>query len=466
MKLELRTTCRVCGSHALTTAIDLGPQHLQGSFVKDGCEPPRDQFPTELVVCDRRLDPNGCGLLQMAYSVPTDILYANYWYRSGTNRTMRGHLRRIVEDCVDLLDRADITALDIGCNDGTLLSYYPKTATRFGVDPSDIAETIGSWATVARGVFPSPEAAQTLGDTRFDVVTSIAMFYDLEDPVAFAKAIAERLKDDGVWILEMSYLPLMLEQNSFDTICHEHLEYYSLEVLERILDAADLKAVRAQTNDINGGSIRLTVTHKAQDGFNRNDWLTELHELGCSETEMRLGTVETYRQFQDRIEALRSDLSGLLHDIKERGQTVHIYGASTKGNVLLQWYGIDNTLIPYAAERNPSKVGARTLGSDIEIISEAASREMQPDYYLVLPWHFRAEFLEREKETIFAGTKMIFPLPRISVVSLENYSVELALALNATTGEGTTDTLWTLLEAARGKLPKSERGESNAKLRA
>jgi len=466
MQLKRTDTCRVCGSAALTAAIDLGPQYLQGSFVKDGFAPPTERFPTELVRCDPEIDPNACGLVQMAYSVPQDVLYANYWYRSGTNRTMRDHLRGIVEANVDLLGGGDLTVLDIGCNDGTLLSYYPKGARRFGVDPSDIARTIGDWARIVSDVFPSEAAGRAIGAEKFDVVTSIAMFYDLEDPVGFARAVASVLKRGGVWTLEMSYLPAMLEQNSFDTICHEHLEYYSLAVLERILEAAGLQAIRAELNDINGGSIRLTVTHAGETALSRAEWRAELEALRAREAALALTTPAPYAAFQDRAERLRADMRALLADIRARGETVHIYGASTKGNVLLQWYGVDRADAPYAADRNPAKVGARTIGTDIEIISEAASRAMRPDYYLVLPWHFRAEFLERERETIFAGSKMIFPLPSIKVVTPENYAVELALALSASDAAATTDTLWALIEAAKGREPREAAAPGQGRLRA
>ena len=262
MHLTYRQTCRVCGSRELAPVVDLGEQFLQGAFVKPGLDyPPLRKLPMQLVRCDRSKNENGCGLVQMAHSVPAAVLYSNYWYRSGTNATMRNHLTGIVASALSILKPTGLfRVLDIGCNDGTLLAAYPAQAEKFGVDPSDIARTIEPPVTVVPTVFPSTQARVALGDRPLDIVTSIAMFYDLEDPVGFAKSIAEVLAPKGIWIFEMSYLPAMLDTNSFDTICHEHLEYYSMAVLEHILAMAGLRLFRHAFNDINGGSIRCYVT--------------------------------------------------------------------------------------------------------------------------------------------------------------------------------------------------------------
>lgn len=422
MHPRYRQTCRVCGSTTLTPVIDLGAQYLQGSFVKEGTlMPPRRKLATQLVRCDVTQNENGCGLLQLAHSFPPEILYANYWYRSGTNETMRNHLAGIVESAMSLVGAKSPTVLDIGCNDGTLLSCYPKGARRFGVDPSDIANEIGGDVTVVNTIFPSQQATAKLPEGEFDVVTSIAMFYDLENPTEFASEIRRLLKHDGIWIFEVSYLPLMLLQNSFDTICHEHLEYYGLFVLERIAQLAGLRIFKVQINDINGGSIRCYACHGSNNEYGTAEDQAFIHRLRIREFEAELDTDKPYFEFQERINKARNDLNSLLFDIRARGERIHIYGASTKGNVLLQWYGINRVMVDCAADRNPQKVGSRTLGTDIPIVSEQESRAAKPDYYLVLPWHFRREFLERERETIMAGTKMIFPLPKVDVVSRDNF---------------------------------------------
>jgi SAM-dependent methyltransferase len=393
--------------------------------------PPMRKLPTQLVRCDVTRDENGCGLLQLAHTFPPEILYANYWYRSGTNATMRNHLAEIAKSATVIVGEVTPVVLDIGCNDGTLLSNYPDGATRFGVDPSDIANSIEGDVTVINTTFPSEQALSVLPERGCDIVTSIAMFYDLESPVDFAAAIRDLLKPNGIWVFEMSYLPLMLLQNSFDTICHEHLEYYSLAVLETIAAQAGLRIFKVELNDCNGGSIRCYACHASQGTFGSTEDKDFIHRLRNREFEMELDTDKPYLQFQERINRTREDLNQLLFEIRSRGERIHIYGASTKGNVLLQWYGINRIIVDCAADRNPQKVGSRTLGTDIPIVSEEQSRAAKPDYYLVLPWHFRSEFLERERSTIESGTKMIFPLPVVEVVTRDNLN---AAIMNAPKG--------------------------------
>jgi len=397
--------------------INLGEQYLQGSFVKpDKEEPPQRKIPLSLVRCDPTRDEKACGLLQMQHTVPPEILYSAYWYRSGTNQTMRNHLQGIAENGVSMIGKSKAFVLDIGCNDGTLLKYYPKEFIKFGVDPSDVAQEVGDDITVIQDIFPSKELIEGTQGEKFDVITSIAMFYDLEDPVTFCQEIKAALAENGVWIFEMSYMPSMLKMNSYDTICHEHLEYYSLAVLEYILKKAELKIVDAVLNDINGGSIRCYATHTDNFVFKKQEALQRIHKLRQEEFDMELDTDKPYKNFQDRINVHKEQLIGMLKNIKKEGKNIHIYGASTKGNTILQWCGIDNRIIDYAAERNPDKYGAYTLGTDIPIISEAESRAMNPDYYLVLPWHFKEEFLKREEETLKSGVGMIFPLPTVDII--------------------------------------------------
>ena len=417
MHLTHRKTCRACGSSALTPVINLGEQYLQGSFVKPGkAEPPTRRIPTSLVRCDPMRHERACGLLQMEYTVPPEVLYSAYWYRSGTNETMRSHLRGIAERASALADRPAARVLDIGCNDGTLLRAYPPGFVRFGIDPSDVAAEVGGEITVVQDLFPSAELVERAGNEPFDIVTAIAMFYDLEDPVAFSRAIKAVLAPEGVWIFEMSYMPMMLEMTSYDTICHEHLEYYSLATVEHILRQSGLKVFLAELNSINGGSLRCFATHQENFRFRRPEFQQTIASLRQREFDMALDTDRPYKNFQDRINVHRETLNALLRKLKREGKRIHIYGASTKGNTILQWCGIDHRLVDFAAERNPDKYGALTLGTEIPIISEEESRAMNPDYYLVLPWHFRDEFLQREQAMLRRGTGMIFPLPNVEVV--------------------------------------------------
>lgn len=417
MHLIHRKTCRVCGSSALTNVINLGEQHLQGSFIKPGKEePPFRKIPLSLVRCDPLKDEKACGLLQMEHTVPPEVLYSAYWYRSGTNQTMRSHLQAIAEEASSLIGKDKAFVLDIGCNDGTLLKCYPEDFIKFGVDPSDLAQEITGDITVIQDIFPSEELITLLKGEKFDIITSIAMFYDLENPVRFCQEIKKSLDVDGVWILEMSYMPSMLKMNSYDTICHEHLEYYSLAVLEYILKQAELKIVDAVVNDINGGSIRCYATHIDNFAFKNKEALQRINLLRQEEFDMELDTDKPYKNFQDRINVHKEELNSLLKKLKKEGKTIHLYGASTKGNTILQWCGIDHRIIDVAAERNPDKYGAYTLGTDIPIVSEEESRAMNPDYYLVLPWHFKEEFIKREQESLNKGIGMIFPIPNIEII--------------------------------------------------
>lgn len=417
MRIVCRKTCRVCGSGALLKVIDIGKQYLQGSFVKPGKPmPPMIKIPTALVRCDQKKNANACGLLQMSCTVPPQILYSTYWYRSGTNQTMRQHLRSIAQEAALVFAKKTARALDIGCNDGTLLKYYPDNFIKYGIDPSNIAGDINGNIKIIQDIFPSRLLSREAGGEPFDIITSIAMFYDLEDPVDFVKNIKTNLSPEGIWVFEMSYMPTMLKMNAYDTICHEHLEYYSLRVLEYILKACDMKMIKASLNDINGGSIRCFATHANNFKYKKYETLQALETLRDEEISLGLDTDKPYSDFQRRIEKHKAELSSLLKGLKLRGKKIHIYGASTKGNTILQLCGIDNSIVDYAADRNPDKYGARTLGTNIPIISEPESRGMKPDYYLVLPWHFRKEFLEREKEALLSGVGMIFPLPSIEIV--------------------------------------------------
>lgn len=419
MHLIHRKTCRICGSPELTPVINLGEQYLQGSFIKpEKPAPAHRKIPLSLVRCDPSKDENACGLLQMAHSVPPEILYSTYWYRSGTNATMRKHLQGVVDSAIGFLAKVPERVLDIGCNDGTLLGFYPKKTRKFGIDPSDISKQINKAdVDVIHDFFPSSELVLNIGQDKFDVITSIAMFYDLEDPVAFAVSIKEILAPDGIWVFETSYMPAMLQMNSYDTICHEHLEYYSLAVIEFILARSGLKVFNAERNSINGGSLRCYATHDVNFAFRNDQFSQNLYRLHQEEFDLELDTNKPYLHFQDRINVHREELLLLIKQLRNDGKRIHIYGASTKGNVILQWCGIDHHFIDFAAERNPEKFGATTLGTGIPIISEIESRAKNPDFYLVLPWHFREEIVKREREILRKGTGLIFPLPAIEIIS-------------------------------------------------
>ncbi|OGI19109.1 MAG: methyltransferase [Candidatus Melainabacteria bacterium RIFCSPHIGHO2_02_FULL_34_12] len=417
MDLIETKSCRICGSTSLTNVIDLGEQYLQGSFVKPGKKmPPLQKFPTILVRCNPELDKKACGLLQLKHSVPPQILYSVYWYRSGTNNTMRKHLQNLTKEAVSLIAKSNAQVLDIGCNDGTLLNFYPDSFKKFGIDPSDIAQEIKENITVIHDVFPSNKSKSQLQSNSFDIITSIAMFYDLKDPVDFTKNIKSILTKDGIWIFEMSYMPLMLKLGSYDTICHEHLEYYSLSAIEYILNKSDMKLINVSLNTINGGSMRCYASHLENNLFEKAEFKKNIHDLQRKEADLELTKDKPYKVFSEKVIKHKRELKSLLVKLKQDGKRIHLYGASTKGNTILQWCEIDHKIVDVAAERNPEKFGAHTLGTNIPIISEEESRALNPDYYLVLPWHFKEEILEREKETLKKGIGFIFPLPEIEII--------------------------------------------------
>jgi SAM-dependent methyltransferase len=363
-------------------------------------------------------DQNACGLIQVRHTVPGSILYRSYWYRSGINRTMTENLHGIAREAEALvhLSPGDLV-VDIGCNDGTLLDGYRTEDLKvLGFDPSDVARYASEKGyEVIRDFYRGNLLKERYPDQKARVITSIAMFYDLEDPAEFVAEVAEHLAEDGVWVMELHYLPAMLERNAFDTICHEHLEYYSLAVLERLCAQAGLEAISASLNDINGGSIRIFIGHRSRHAPTPEARLA-LQELRIREFEMALDAPEPYEHFAADVQRVRDDLVGLVRSLHDEGKAIHVYGASTKGNTILQYAGIDAELVQCAADRNPDKWGSETIGTGIPIVSEEESRARGPDYYLVLPWHFLPEFVEREADFLAGGGQFIVPLPEVALV--------------------------------------------------
>lgn len=405
------TTCRASGSSNLIPVLSLGRQTLTGVFPRRVDERVT-AGPLELVWCP------DSGLLQLRHSyVPQEMYGDNYGYRSGLNQSMVAHLAqktRFLERLANL--QAGDTVLDIGSNDGTLLrSYSVSGLSKIGIDPTGekFKQYYPQDARLVPDFFSAP-VYQRASSAPAKIVTSVAMFYDLEDPVSFVKQVASVLAPDGLWHFEQSYMPSMLRTNSYDTICHEHLEYYSLGAVLRILGAADLEPVDVLMNAVNGGSFAVTAAHRSDKRVPRNrpviEWLLQ------QEDRMGLNTPRPYRDFEERVFRHRLDLKRLIDALVSDRKTILGYGASTKGNVLLQFCGIGAQQIPAIAEVNPDKFGRVTPGTHIPIISEADAHRMNPDYFLVLPWHFKEGILQREREYLASGGRMIFPFPEIEIV--------------------------------------------------
>lgn len=402
--------CRVSQSANLISVLNLGHQELTGVFPKSRIEA-LTAGPLELVWCP------DSGLLQLAHSYEAEEMYGeHYGYRSGLNQSMVDHLTRKVGQLARRVGlAAGDTVLDIGSNDCTSLKAYPVSGLRrIGIDPTGekFREYYPDEVKLVPDFF-SAQAYRTASQAPAKIVTSIAMFYDLEDPVGFARSIESILAPDGIWHFEQSYMPSMLRMTSYDTICHEHLEFYSLSVVKRILDAAEMKLVDVQMNAVNGGSFAITAARKGS-SVKANDavinWLLE------QEDRMGLHTPRPYREFEDRVYRHREDLRRLLKSLAADGKRVVGYGASTKGNVVLQFCGIGEDEVCAIAEVNPDKFGAFTPGTHIPIVSEAEARAMKPDYFLVLPWHFKEGILKREQAFLDSGGKMIFPFPEIEII--------------------------------------------------
>jgi hypothetical protein len=403
--------CRISGSSRLISVLNLGNQVLTGIFPNS-----RDvevtSGPLELVWCP------DSGLLQLRHSYDPDEMYGDhYGYRSGLNQSMVNHLREKVRYLERLipLNGGDIV-LDIGSNDATTLkAYHTPGIQRVGIDPT--GRKFAQYYTNEIKLIPdffSSAVYRSVQSKPAKIVTSIAMFYDLEDPNKFAREVESILAEDGIWHLEQSYMPSMLRLNSYDTICHEHLEYYSLGVVKTIVELAGLKIVDVMMNGVNGGSFAVTVAKASNQKVKPNEaminWFLEQEER------MGLTTPRPYREFEEKVFRHREDLIRLIRALNADGKKVLGYGASTKGNVVLQFCGFSERDIPAIADVNPDKFGCFTPGTHIPIIPESEARAMKPDYLLVLPWHFKAGILEREKEYLAEGGKMIFPFPEIEIV--------------------------------------------------
>jgi SAM-dependent methyltransferase len=414
--MKTRNTCRVCNG-ALEPILDLG-EHFVSDFPKPG-DVPASKAPLDLVLCKR------CRLLQLRHTVDPDEMYRNYWYKSGTNQTMRNALADIANKAETLihLQEGDLV-LDIGCNDGTLLtSYRTGGIIKAGIDPSNVAEQARPVVDrLAVDFFSADVYAREIGAQRAKIVTSIAMFYDLEDPNRFVADVKHVLDEDGLWIIQMSYLPLMLKTNEFGNICHEHLEYYSLQSLEYLLHLHGFEIVDLEMNDINGGSLRAYIRNRgvAPENFGDATYRAmaadRTQEMREAEIKLGLAEREVYDEFAMRVERIKQDTVRYVRGAVADGKRVYVYGASTKGNTVLQYFGLDQTLITAAAERNPDKWGRVTVGSNIPIVSEAEARTAKPDYFLVLPWHFLQEFMAREHDYLYSGGRFIVPFPYFTLI--------------------------------------------------
>ncbi len=404
--------CRICGNDGLHQVLDLGEQFLSSSFVKSNEE---DAFsearvPLTVLLC------NVCGLVQLRETVDRDLMYRSYFYRSGVNPMMRDALADVTRDIKAHanLQEGD-SVLDIGCNDGTMLTYFPITMRRIGMDP---AQNINRHALdpsihIIEDYFSADKARAANNDALFKAISSIAMFYDLDDPNAFVSEIKSVLAPGGTWCVQLSYLATTIETMNFYDICHEHLLYYSLRTLKFLMEKHGLKIIDASLNDVNGGSLRFFAVH-ADDPRPISPTLKRIEE---AEDALKLSEKATYERFNVSIQELKRITLDFLESERKAGGLVVGLGASTKGNVLLQYFGVTKEMLPVISDRYAEKVGLRTLGTDIRIVSEEEARDMHPSAMLVLIWFFKEELLKRERDYLEQGGKLFFPMPYPHVVT-------------------------------------------------
>lgn len=412
--------CRICGNAHLEPVIDLGAQSLASLF-NDGRPENRLEtpIPLQVVRCQTTTETDACGFVQLTHTVPPDILYHDYGYRSGINTTMRKHLSDLVHEIESKvrLTEGDLV-VDVGANDGTtLLSYAKPGLVRVGIEPSTIRPEIADPPIeYIPGVFNAKAFHDRFPDRQAQVLTTIAMFYDLDDPAQFCRDLSEVLADDGLWVLEMSYLGALLEQNAFDAMCHEHLGYYSLDVLCHVLEKTGFALHDLTFNDANGGSVRCKIRKRSTGPSVPPPQQARIDAALRDERRSGYREAAVYERFRRNVETIRQDLREILREIRSKGGRVYGYGASTKGNVLLQYCGVGPRDVIALAERNPRKVGRSTPGTHIPICSEGEMRHARPDYVLILPWHFLGEFMERERALRASGTRFIVPFPTVRVL--------------------------------------------------
>lgn len=408
MKMTERSTCRIA-KDPLIEVFDLGALPISCFPLPNDPQP--ELHPVTLALSKKS------GLVQLKHTVDPDEMYSQYWYMSGVNSSMKLALKSIVDQAIKRtkfpLEKNDIV-VDIASNDGTLLSAYPDYLFRVGIDPAKNIKPQNCNLHI-NTYFSANAFTAHLKDKKAKIVTSIAMFYDLEDPIKFASDVCSILDENGLWIIELSYLPTMIEQNSFDTICAEHLEYYSLTSMEYILNSAQMEVEDVELNDVNGGSFRLYIRHKGKAKVT-----AAVLAMKEKEKKINLTRPSIYYDFAARIEHNKKEIINFLKEQKKLGKKVLGYGASTKGNTILAYYGIGPDLVSHVADRNPIKWGRQTV-TRIPIISEEDCRAMNPDYLLAFPYHFMQEFLTRETEFLKRGGKFISPIPKLTIIDNVNY---------------------------------------------
>jgi len=413
MKYSKIKNCRLCRSKSLKPIINFGAMSLSSAFPSK-TKKYKTKTPMILVIC------NNCKLTQLLHNYDLKDLYNDeYGYRSGINKIMVNHLTEISTQVKKIVTfKNGDYILDIASNDATLLKSYKLPKINYvGIDPTikKYKKFYSKEIKIKPKLFNKKEYLKISSNKKAKAITSIAMFYDVQDPNKFTSEIHDILDNEGIWIMEMFYIPVLLKYNAYDSICHEHITYLTYQHIETLCKNNNLRIFDATLNSMNCGSIRYFICHKNAKFKSNYKTIKK-----CKKFEKNLRRNKIYFDFKKRIKKISKKLNLLINKINNKKKIVHIYGASTKGNVLIQYSKLSKKNIPYAAERNPSKWTKKMPGSNIPIISEKTSRSMKPDYYLVLPWHFKNDFIKREKKFLSSGGKLIFPLPKIEIFSKKN----------------------------------------------
>lgn len=400
--------CRGCDSRNLIKLFSLGNLHFTGKFASASQKIKKK--PITLLMCKK------CSLVQLAHNYNLKYLYGpDYGYRTGINRTMLNHVKKVTQTLTKKtsLKKNDLV-LDIASNDGSLLNFYSKNVVKIGIDPilNKYKQNYGNIKYAIPSFFSAREVKKKT-KRKFKIITALSVFYDAESPNKFLNDVKNLLMPDGVFLVEFADLASILKFKMFDTICHEHIEYYSSKVISDLASKNGLRVFDIKENKINGGSKQYFICLKNSKIRANKQVIKRVLNL---EKKLNLDKAKTFKKFFKDINKLKKNLNNIIHKIRKKKQKIHCYGASTKGNVLLQYFKINNKQINFAAERNKNKYGLITPGSKIKIISEKESRSLNPDYYLVLPWHFKDEILKREKKIIKQGVRFIFPLPNLKIV--------------------------------------------------
>lgn len=405
------SSCRICGNSNLEIVLDLGEQMLTGVFPSIIDPQIATKGPLILVKCFN--NQFSCGLLQLGHSYSKEEMYGkNYGYRSGLNKSMVKHLHSKVDRITSMIKlEADDLVIDIGSNDGTTLAAYSHDLNLVGIDPTGLkyCKYYLNHIKLIPDFFSSQLIESSFPLKKAKVITSFSMFYDLEDPINFMREIYRILDENGIWVFEQSYLPMMIETNSFDTVCHEHLEFYCLKQIQYMAKKIGFLIIDVEFNNINGGSFSVTMKKNTKN----QEILPKIKSILQKEIDLGYDSLLPYILFKNRIKSAKEDLLNFIRTAKEKGKFVAGLGASTKGNVLLQYCKLNKNDIPFIGEVNTEKFGCYTPGSWIPIISESELLKMNPDYLIVFPWHFRNFFVNNDK---FKEISLVFPLPNLEIV--------------------------------------------------